>query len=153
MRFTGLGLLRIVDPVHLASTGFGVALDLEKKGFDVRLDEYHEVAVRPHRIGTPDDADAVLRFVVGGDLIAEQQRHDGAELLAEVDPPGQEPPLAMFLEPVPSARSGVSSRRSYRGFAGPGCRSLLAETAGALSRLGTPGDGDKRTTGAPLIPD
>ena len=98
-------LLRIVDPVHFTSPGFGVELDLEKKGFDVRLDEYYEVAVRPHRIGTPDDADAVLRFVVGRDLIAKHQRHDDAELLAEVDPPGQEPPLAMFLEPVPSARS------------------------------------------------
>jgi len=91
-------LLDFTDPVHIVSPAFGFQLELEKRGYDVRVEEDHVVAVRSHRVADPEDADAVLRLVVGEDLVTELRRSDTAELLAEVDPPSaEEPPLAVFL--------------------------------------------------------
>ena len=91
-------LLEIDDPVHIVTPAFGFVLELEKRGYDVRTGERYAAAVRSHRTIAPADADAVLHFVVGEDLITYWRSR--AQLLAEVDPGTEgEPPLAVFLIP------------------------------------------------------
>ena len=91
-------LLVIDDSVHIVSPAFGFLLELEKRGYDVRAEELHVAAVRSHRVAAPEDADAVLEFVVGADPVTQWRARPDAELLAEVDPPSEEePPIAVFL--------------------------------------------------------
>lgn len=89
--------LEFTDPVHIVSPVFGLLLDLEKQGYDVRAEPWRSVSVRRHRVADPATADAVLHLVTTDEIIADLGARPGVELLAEVDPPGDEPPLAVFL--------------------------------------------------------
>jgi hypothetical protein len=95
--------LQFTDPVHIVSPVFGLLLDLEKQGYDVRAEPGRESSVRPHRIADPATTDGVLHLVVTDDSIDELAGLPGFRRLAEVDPPGDEPPVAVFLAPVPAA--------------------------------------------------
>jgi len=90
--------LEFTDPVHMVSPVFGLLLDLEKQGHDVRAEPWRAVSVRSHRVADPATADGVLHLVVTDEIIGDMADRPDAELLAEVDPPtAEEPPLAVFL--------------------------------------------------------
>jgi hypothetical protein len=79
-------LVRWVDPAALGGVGFGMVLELERRGFDVGVDERFSAAAEPHRVRDEDDADAVVWVVSGRAAIEEALARPGARLVAEVDP-------------------------------------------------------------------
>lgn len=78
-------LVNWVDPDALGGNGFGMLLQLDRAGYDVRATSGFSAAVEPHRVGDPADADAVLTVVSGDDNIAAARAVPGAEQLAETD--------------------------------------------------------------------
>lgn len=78
-------LVRFWDPYTLNATGFGVVLELERRGLDVGVDPQFAAAALPHRVRYEETADRVLWVVVGPQI--EVSRDDPTlEELAFVDP-------------------------------------------------------------------
>jgi hypothetical protein len=82
----GTFLVTWTDPVNLGGQGQGLLLELERRGYRARADRGNKLAVRPHRLIDPADADAELHVAVGTDAIAQAEDHPGAVRLAHVDP-------------------------------------------------------------------
>lgn len=78
-------LVRWKDPVALGGVGFGMMLELERRGFDVGADERFSAAVEPHRVRDEDNADDIVWVVSGAEAIAETAALPGAEVLATAD--------------------------------------------------------------------
>jgi hypothetical protein len=83
-------LVRWVDPAALGGVGFGMVLELERRGFDVGVDERFSAAAEPHRVRDEADADAVVWVVSGQAAIDEALARPGARLVAAVDPRSEE---------------------------------------------------------------
>ena len=82
-------LLRWHDPAALGGTGFGLLLEMEKRGDHVYVDRWAGAAARPHRVrdeNVPGQVDSVLWLVVGAENIARFSSRGDAELLARFDP-------------------------------------------------------------------
>jgi hypothetical protein len=73
------------DPISLGSTGFGLLLELERRGFDVGAVEFYRVWATPHRVMGPAEATAEVHLAVGAD-IETWRAAPGAEQVAYVDP-------------------------------------------------------------------
>lgn len=58
--------VRWSDAADIGSPGFGLLNELERRGLDVRADEYFAVQVTEHRAGPRDLADAQLHLATGG---------------------------------------------------------------------------------------
>ena len=58
-------LVRFWDPYTLNATGFGLVLELERRGYTVRVDTSFAAAALPHRTATEAEVDQVLWVVVG----------------------------------------------------------------------------------------
>jgi hypothetical protein len=78
-------LVSWVDPDALGGNGFGLFLQLDRGGFDVRATSGFSAAVEPHRVGELDEADAVITVVSGDDNIATARALPGVEELAGTD--------------------------------------------------------------------
>ena len=78
-------LVNWVDPDALGGNGFGLFLQLDRAGFDVRATSGFSAAVEPHRVGDAADADAVITVVSGDDNIAAARATPGVEELARTD--------------------------------------------------------------------
>lgn len=77
------------DGDALGAVGFGLLLELERRGFEVGAGPAYRAAVEPHRVLQPDDVDAVVT-VVSGEAAIEAARAavasvDGARELVAVD--------------------------------------------------------------------
>lgn len=84
---SALYLLRWHDPASLGGTGFGLVLEMEKRGDTLKVDPWAKATVRPYRsLADEREADAVLWFVVGLENIARFSERPDAEKLAEFDP-------------------------------------------------------------------
>lgn len=57
--------IRFYDPYTLNATGFGLLLELERRGFDVKVDPEFAAAALPHRTAPMDRTDGVVWVVVG----------------------------------------------------------------------------------------
>ncbi len=57
--------VRFYDPYTLNATGFGLVLELERRGFDVKVDPEFAAAALPHRTAPMQDTDEVIWVVVG----------------------------------------------------------------------------------------
>lgn len=57
--------IRFYDPYTLNATGFGLLLELERRGFDVKVDPEFAAAALPHRTAPMQETDGVLWVVVG----------------------------------------------------------------------------------------
>lgn len=57
--------IRFYDPYTLNATGFGLLLELERRGFDVKVAPEFAAAALPHRTAPMDQTDEVLWVVVG----------------------------------------------------------------------------------------
>lgn len=79
-------LVRWVDPAALGGVGFGMVLELERRGFDVGVDERFSAAAEPHRVRDEGTADDVVWVVSGRTAIEAALARPGARLVAEVDP-------------------------------------------------------------------
>lgn len=78
-------MVRWEDPVALGGVGFGMVLELERRGFDVGVDERFSAAGEPHRVLDDDQADDVVWVVSGEEAIEATKAKPGAEVLAEAD--------------------------------------------------------------------
>ena len=72
------------DQVYLGGLGFGLILDLERRGFTVGARPRDEAAVEPHRVFCPGSYGAVLTVVTGPVAIDAWKAKPGTKLLARV---------------------------------------------------------------------
>jgi hypothetical protein len=79
-------LVRWDDPLYLGGIGFGLLLDLERRGFSVGADPERIAAVEPRRVRCPGEYDAVLTVVSGPLTIKSYLARPGFRLLATADP-------------------------------------------------------------------
>jgi hypothetical protein len=102
------------DPRHAGSEGFGLLLELERRGIDARATPGLAASVRGHRVLDAAEADAIIHVAVTDARIDGARSRPGAEELAYVDPyasddvlDGSEtrdvhyPPSAVFFIPTP----------------------------------------------------
>ena len=74
-------LLRWHDPAALGGTGFGLLLEMEKRGVSLYVDAWAGAAARPYRVRAVQDTDVVLCLVVGPENIQVfRQRSQGSEV-------------------------------------------------------------------------
>jgi hypothetical protein len=74
-------LVRWHDPMSLGGVGYGVLLELERRGFTVGVDSWGSAAALPHRVMPEQTSDAVLWVVTGLRPIADfRARPDAIEL-------------------------------------------------------------------------
>ena len=73
------------DPAYLGGLGFGLILDLERRGFTVGAEPRFSTAVEPRRVLCPGEYDAVLTTVTGRAALAKWDAIAGAERVASVD--------------------------------------------------------------------
>jgi hypothetical protein len=81
----GRYLVRWVDPVAPGAVGYALLLELERAGFDATLDEGHATGARPFRVGTPEEASAIVTYVAGPEL-ARWRRDPAAVEVAATGP-------------------------------------------------------------------
>lgn len=74
-----------VDPDALGGNGFGLMLELERRGFDVGAHPWRSAAIEPHRVRSETDADAVVTVVSGDAKISQAREIPGATELAYDD--------------------------------------------------------------------
>jgi hypothetical protein len=77
--------VRWSDAADIGSPGFGLLLELERRGLDVAADEYFRVQVTPHRAGPRDLADAQVHLATGS-YIERWQAIPDAVQVATYDP-------------------------------------------------------------------
>lgn len=82
----GTLLVSWTDPYNLGGQGFGLLLELERRGYHVGSGAGYGLAVRDHRVIPEARADAELHLAVGEGAIDEAAGHPGAERLALFDP-------------------------------------------------------------------
>lgn len=85
----GRYLVRSDDPVMGGLNSYTVLLELERRGFDVGVDAPFSTDARPSRVLAPEDATAVLTYVVGPAIDDWRTRPDVVEL-ARFAPPGSD---------------------------------------------------------------
>jgi hypothetical protein len=74
------------DPAYLGGLGFGLILDLERRGFDVGGQPQNDAAIEPQRVMCSGDFDQVLTVVTGENNLARYRARDGLTELASTDP-------------------------------------------------------------------
>ena len=74
------------DPAYLGGLGFGLLLDLDRRGFDVGALPQFDAAVEPHRIMCPGRVDQIVTVVTGENNIAQFARQPGQRRIASADP-------------------------------------------------------------------
>ena len=79
-------LIRWDDPAYLGGLGFGLVLDLERRGLEVGADPRFSAAVEPHRVMCPGDHDAVVTVVTSRGTIARYEADPAYRKIASVDP-------------------------------------------------------------------
>lgn len=77
--------IRFYDPYTLNATGFGLLLELERRGFDVKVDPEFAAAALPHRTAPMGETDQVL-WVVVGPAVERAARDPSLMLLATYNP-------------------------------------------------------------------
>ncbi len=73
------------DPAYLGGLGFGLILDLERRGFTVGAEPRFSAAVEPRRVLCPGQYDAVLTTVTGRAALEKWAGIANAERVATVD--------------------------------------------------------------------
>lgn len=79
-------LVRWDDQVYLGGIGFGLLLDLERRGFSVGADPERSAAVEPHRVLCPGEYDDIITVVTGPGVIKQYRDRSGYRLVATADP-------------------------------------------------------------------
>lgn len=74
------------DPAYLGGIGFGLILDLERRGFTVGGQPQFDAALEPQRVMCAGDFDAVITVVTGPRNIAAFEERTGLDPIATADP-------------------------------------------------------------------
>ena len=74
------------DPAYLGGLGFGLILDLERRGFTVGGQPQFDAAIEPHRVMCSGDFDQTLIVVTGEQNLAAYRKREGLTELAATDP-------------------------------------------------------------------
>jgi len=74
-----------VDPDALGGNGFGLMLELERRGFEVGAHPWRSAAIEPHRVMLDAEADAFVTVVSGDAKIDQARQIPGARELAYDD--------------------------------------------------------------------
>lgn len=74
------------DPAYLGGLGFGMILDLERRGFTVGGQPQFDAAIEPHRVMCRGDFDAVITVVTGEQNIAAHRADPNLTEIAATDP-------------------------------------------------------------------
>jgi hypothetical protein len=74
------------DPAYLGGIGFGLVLELERRGFDVGGEPQFAAALEPQRVRCPGDHDALVTVVTGDARLADWRARPGAVEVAATDP-------------------------------------------------------------------
>lgn len=74
------------DPASLGGTGFGMVLEMEKRGITLKVDDWAKATVRPYRSFDESEADSVLWWIVGEGNIARFAARPEVVKIAEFDP-------------------------------------------------------------------
>ncbi|MCU1371714.1 MAG: hypothetical protein JWO77_2908 [Ilumatobacteraceae bacterium] len=74
------------DPAYLGGLGFGLILDLERRGFDVGGQPQYDAAIEPHRVMCSGDFDQVIIVVTGENTIERYRQREGLTEVAATDP-------------------------------------------------------------------
>jgi len=93
--------IRFYDPYTLNATGFGLLLELERRGFDVKVAPEFAAAALPHRTAPMEQTDEVL-WVVVGPALQEAISDPALRLLATFNPrsPQQQARAEVLLREV-----------------------------------------------------
>jgi hypothetical protein len=78
-------LLRWFDPQYLGASAFGLLLELERQGLDVRVDPAFAAAALPHRTVAEEDADGGVLWLVIGQRIDAVRATPGVVEMAYYD--------------------------------------------------------------------
>jgi hypothetical protein len=79
------------DPANLGGAGYGLMLELERRGYDVRAPASARLGVRDHRVADERQVDAVIHVAAGADPVDQAQATPGLREIARDDgPPGDE---------------------------------------------------------------
>ena len=78
-------VVRWWDPTVLGATGFGLLLELERRGYDVGVDKPFAAAALPHRVLPEEQAGGVLYVVTGTPAIERARTAPGVTELAYFD--------------------------------------------------------------------
>ncbi|MCU1452361.1 MAG: hypothetical protein JWN46_507 [Acidimicrobiales bacterium] len=73
------------DPAYLGGLGFGLLLDLERRGFQVGAEARFSTAVEPRRVRCPGSYDAVLTVVTSESHLAVWRAKPGVRQIAAAD--------------------------------------------------------------------
>lgn len=76
-------LVTFDDPVYLFGIGFGLVLDLERRGFDVGVTDAFRASIEPHRVRCDGEFDRVLTVASGLAAIDRWRRDPTATEVAE----------------------------------------------------------------------
>jgi hypothetical protein len=82
-------LVTWADPIYLGSQGYGMVVELERRGIDAAARPQEAIGVRDHRVIDPADADATIHVAVTDEAIDGARAQPGAELVAYVEPYGE----------------------------------------------------------------
>lgn len=120
--------IRFYDPYTLNATGFGLLLELERRGFHVKVDPEFAAAALPHRTAPMQDTDGVIWVVVGPAL--ERALHDPALTpLARFNPrsPAQQSRAAILLGEVRDGLKAAGRDDLVSSLDSPGASILFTE--------------------------
>lgn len=81
----GSYLVEWQDPIALGANGFGMILEMERRGFHVGALPQYRAAVEPHRVMTPRQATQSLLVITGTDSIAAWRATPGVRMIAYSD--------------------------------------------------------------------
>lgn len=122
----GRYLVRWFDPVGLGATGFGLVLELERRGFHTGVDPVSAAAALPHRVLTEQQATGQLYVVLGAEI--DRFRAAGYREVASAD-------LRTDAERARFAALDVQLRRRLTEIGRPELADALDRPAGSAALL------------------
>lgn len=120
--------IRFYDPYTLNATGFGLLLELERRGFDVKVDPEFAAAALPHRTAPMEATDAVL-WVVVGPTLDKAIADPNLQLIASFNPrsPEEQRRSKVLLEEVEQGLRTAGREDLVASLQSPGASILFAD--------------------------
>jgi hypothetical protein len=136
------------DAIAIGSQGYGFLDELERQGFDVGVPEAHSTGSVPHRVRAPEDADAIVNYVIGENNIDRWRADPTAIEVAHHEPRSAED-LARYRELHDEVAAGlraeglddlvsVLDNKLFLVGIDPRVPSVLADKVGRMMDLGLP---------------
>lgn len=82
----GRYLVTLRDPVDIGATGYGLVNELDRRGFDIGVEEAFGPGATRHRVRDPGEATGVVHLAIGPEDIAVWRARPGVREVARTDP-------------------------------------------------------------------